>query len=69
MFYQIRANTKGAFNKAFFEAEMSGLDPEYRGDFIFEVATGNIEKVSALISKYNLDILVESDYETTGYRS
>ena len=64
MYYQIRANTKGAFNKGFWEAEMLGLDPEYLGDFIFEVATGNIEKVTALTTKYNLDILVEED---TGY--
>lgn len=61
MYYQIRANTKNQFNKAFWEAEMIGLDPEYVGDFIFEVATGNIEKVSALTAKHNLDILEESD--------
>lgn len=61
MYYQIRANTKGMFNKAFWEAEMLGLDPEYLGDFIFEVATGNIEKVTSLTAKYKLDILEESD--------
>lgn len=61
MYYQIRANTKNQFNKAFWEAEILGLDPEYLGDFIFEVATGNIEKVSSLTAKYKLDILEESD--------
>lgn len=61
MYYQIRANTKHQFNKGFWEAEMLGLDPEYLGDFIFEVATGNIEKVTALTQKHKLDILEESD--------
>jgi uncharacterized protein YprB with RNaseH-like and TPR domain len=69
MYYQLRANTKNSFNSAFFEAEMIGLDPEYLGDFIFEVATGNIEKVTALISKHKLDILEESDVGYNQYSS
>jgi len=50
------------------EAECSGLDPYYISDNVFDLGTGSIENVSALISKYKLDILVESDYEPTGYR-
>jgi hypothetical protein len=69
MYYQLRANTKRSFDSAFFQAEMIGLDPEYLGDFIFELATGNIEKVTALISKHKLDILVESDMGYNQYSS
>jgi hypothetical protein len=69
MYYQIRANDKRSFNSAFFEAELLGLDPEYLGDFIFELATGNIEKVTALISKHKLDILEESDKGYNQYSS
>ena len=68
MYYQLRASTGAACKAAYWEAEFSGLDPYYIGDNIFDLGTGNIEKVSSLISKYKLDILVESDYEPTGYR-
>jgi hypothetical protein len=67
MYYQLRANTKRSFDSAFFEAELIGLDPEYLNDFIFEIATGNIEKVTALISKHKLDILEESDFGYNQY--
>ena len=67
MYYQLQASTGAACKAAYWEAEFSGLDPQYLGDNMFELGTGNIEKVSTLISKYNLDILVESDYQPTGY--
>lgn len=67
MYYQLQANSGAACKAAYWEAEFAGLDPYYIGDNVFEMGTGNIEKVSALISKYKLDILVESDYEPTGY--
>jgi len=59
---------RAALKAAYWEAEFSGLDPYYISDNVFDLGTGSIEKVSALISKYKLDILVESDYEPTGYR-
>ena len=68
MYYQLHATNGAALKAAYWEAEFSGLDPFYLGSNSFELGTGNIEKVSALISKYKLDILVESDYEPTGYR-
>ncbi len=67
MYYQLQADSGAACKAAYWEAEFAGLDPHYIGDNVFEMGTGNIEKVSALISKYKLDILVESDYEPTGY--
>jgi len=68
MYYQLQAPTGAACKAAYWEAEFSGLDPYYISDNVFDLGTGSIEKVSALISKYKLDILVESDYEPTGYR-
>lgn len=67
MYYQLQAPNQDSFSSAYWAAEISGLDPQFLGGTVFEVGTGNIEKVSALISKYNLDILVESDYQPTGY--
>lgn len=67
MYYQLQAPSTAACKAAYWEAEFAGLDPFYLEDNAFELGTGNIEKVSALISKYNLDILVESDYQPTGY--
>ena len=68
MYYQLQAPTSAACKAAYWEAEFSGLDPYYISDNVFDLGTGSIEKVSALISKYKLDILVESEYEPTGYR-
>lgn len=68
MYYQLQAPSGAACKAAYWEAEFSGLDPEYIDKNVFELGTGSIEKVTALISKYKLDILVESDYEPTGYR-
>ena len=67
MYYQLQALNKTALQAAYWEAEVNGLDPYYLESNVFEIGTGNIEKVSSLISKYKLDILVESDYQPTGY--
>ena len=67
MYYQLQALNQAALKAAYWDAEISGLDPYYIESNVFEIGTGNIEKVSALISKYKLDILVESDYQPTGY--
>lgn len=67
MYYKLQAPTGAACKAAYWEAEFSGLDPYYLENNTFEIGTGNNEKVSALISKYNLDILVETDYQPTGY--
>ena len=67
MYYQLQAPTNAALKAAYWEAEFAGLDPYYLESNVFELGTGNIEKVSSLISKYKLDILVESEYQPTGY--
>jgi len=68
MYYQLQAPTTAALKAAYWEAEFAGLDPTWIKSNVFEIGTGNIEKVSSLISKYKLDILVETDYEPIGYR-
>jgi len=68
MYYQLQAPTTAALKAAYWEAEFAGLDPYWLKSNVFEIGTGNIEKVSSLISKYKLDILVETDYQPTGYR-
>lgn len=68
MYYQLKASTGAALKAAYWDAEFSGLDPYWLGQNVFEIGTGNVEKVTSLISKYKLDILVESDYQPTGYR-
>ena len=68
MYYQLKAPTTAALKAAYWEAEFAGLDPYWLENNVFEIGTGNNEKVSTLISKYKLDILVESDYQPTGYR-
>ena len=67
MYYQLQAPSTAALKAAYWDAEVKGLDPYYLESNVFEIGTGNIEKVTTLISKYNLDILVETDYEPTGY--
>ena len=68
MYYQLKAPNNAALKAAYWEAEFAGLDPYWLENNVFEIGTGNNEKVSSLISKYKLDILVETDYQPTGYR-
>lgn len=68
MYYQLKAPNNAALKAAYWEAEFSGLDPYWLENNVFEIGTGNNEKVTSLISKYKLDILVETDYQPTGYR-
>jgi len=67
MYYKLKAPTGAACMAAYWDADFLGLDPCYLESCTFELGTGQIEKVSALISKHKLDILVESEYEPTGY--
>jgi hypothetical protein len=67
MYYQLQAPNAAALKAAYWDAEVKGLDPYYLESNVFEIGTGQIEKVSSLISKYKLDILVESEHQPTGY--
>jgi hypothetical protein len=67
MYFELLAPTKGAFNKALWEAETMGLDPEAIGPLTFNIGTGSIEKVTNLREKYNLIEDYVSEFEPTGY--
>ena len=68
MYYQLQAPDRLSLEMAYWEAQIAGLDPTWIGGNVMDIGTGQMEKVSALISKHNLDILVETDYQPTGYR-
>jgi hypothetical protein len=64
MFYKLKADSSRAFHFSIWDAEVGGLDPDsYNKETLtFEIGTGNIEKVTRLISKHQLKVLVESKY-------
>lgn len=68
MYYQLQAPDRLSLKMAYWDAQMTGLDPTWIGGNVIDIGTGQIEKVTTLCSKHNLDILVESAYEPTGYR-
>ena len=64
MYYKLKADSTKAFQFSVWDAEVGGLDPsnyDYSA-LTFEIGTGNIEKVSRLISKHQLKVLIESKY-------
>ena len=66
MYFELTAPNQLAFKRAYWDAEISGLDPEVLGPLTFNIGTGNIEKVSRIRDKYKLSEF-NSDYEPTGY--
>ena len=68
MYFELTAPDRLSMEMAYWDAQMTGLDPTWIGGNVMDIGTGQIEKVTTLCSKHNLDILVESDYEPTGYR-
>lgn len=67
MYFQLTAPDQRAFKRAFWDAELIGLDPEEIGALTFSIGTGNIEKVSRIRDKFNLIESYTSDAEETGY--
>ena len=67
MYFELEAPTQVAFNRAIWEAELIGLDPEAIDSLTFNVGTGSIEKVTNLREKYNLTEVYVSEFEPTGY--
>jgi hypothetical protein len=56
-----------SMQRAYWDAEITGLDPQAMSALTFNIGTGSIEKVSRLRDKYNLTESYVSDHETTGY--
>lgn len=70
MYFELTANNQLALQRAFWEADSMGLDPEWFKDTLtFSIGTGNIEKVSRIRDKFNLKETYVAEHIETGYRS
>jgi hypothetical protein len=67
MYFELTAPNRLSMERAYWDAEINGLDPMEMSSLTFNVGTGSIEKVSRLRDKYNLTESYISDYEPTGY--
>ena len=67
MYFELTAPNQLALQRAYWDAEVTGLDPMFIGPLTFNIGTGSIEKVSRIRDKYNLRESYVSEYETTGY--
>jgi hypothetical protein len=67
MYFELTAPNQSALHRAYWDAEVIGLDPQLTGSLTFNIGTGSIEKVSRIRDKHNLTESYVSDYEPTGY--
>jgi hypothetical protein len=67
MYFELTAPNMLSLQRAYWEAEVIGLDPQVIAPLTFNIGTGSIEKVSRIRDKFNLTVIKESDYEPTGY--
>ncbi len=67
MYFELTAPNQLALQRAFWSAELIGLDPQMISPLTFNIGTGSIEKVSRIRDKFNLTETYLSEYETTGY--
>ena len=70
MYFELTAPNQLALHRAYWEADLIGLDPEwFDGTLTFSIGTGNIEKVSRIRDKFKLVETYWADTKPTGYRS
>jgi hypothetical protein len=67
MYFELTAPNMLSMQRAYWDAQITGLDPEQCGPLTFNIGTGSIEKVSRIRDKYNLKESYWSDKEATGY--
>ena len=67
MYFELTAPSQIALQRAFWDAEIMGLDPERIGPLTFNIGTGSIEKVSKIRDRHMLTESYISNKETTGY--
>lgn len=67
MYFELTAPNYVALQRAYWSAEMMGLDPQLIAPLTFNIGTGSIEKVSRIRDTYNLTESYVSEYEPTGY--
>ncbi len=68
MYFELTAPDRLSLEMAYWDAQITGLDPEFMPPLTFNIGTGSIEKVTRLREKHNLKLIHESDSELTGYR-
>jgi hypothetical protein len=67
MYFELTAPDMLSMQRAYWDAEITGLDPQAMSALTFNIGTGSIEKVSRIRDKYNLKESYLSEKETTGY--
>jgi hypothetical protein len=65
MYFELTAPNRLSMERAYWDAQITGLDPQVMDTLTFNVGTGSIEKVSRIRDKYNLIESYTSDYEPT----
>ncbi len=68
MYFELTAPDRLSLEMAYWDAQITGLDPEFMPPLTFNIGTGSIEKVSRIRDKYNLKESYWSDKEATGYQ-
>jgi len=68
MYFELTAPNRLSMEMAYWDAQITGLDPQAMDSLTFNIGTGSIEKVSRLRDKFNLKETYVSDYEPTGYQ-
>ncbi len=68
MYFELTAPDRLSLEMAYWDAQITGLDPEFMPPLTFNVGTGSIEKVSRIRDKYHLKESYWSDREATGYK-
>ena len=68
MYFELTAPDRLSLERAYWDAEITGLDPEFIPPLTFSIGTGSIEKVSRIRDKFNLTETYLSEAEETGYR-
>ena len=67
MYFELTAPDRLSMERAYWDAEITGLDPEAMSALTFNIGTGSIEKLSRIRDKYNLIESYVSDSKVTGY--
>ena len=68
MYFELTAPDRLSMEMAYWDAQITGLDPQALTPLTFNIGTGSIEKVSRLCDKFNLKETYVSDHEPTGYQ-
>ena len=67
MYFELTAPDRLSLEMAYWDAQITGLDPTFMPPLTFNIGTGSIEKVSRIRDKYNLIESYWSEKEATGY--